>query len=151
MWLVALPLQVTPMRHASWNWLDWLGIALWVIGWVFESVGDWQLAHFKSQPNNRGRVLREGLWKYTRHPNYFGDCLVWWGVYVVAAASDCPWWIVVSPIIMTILLLKVSGVRLLEQTIVDRRPEYDDYTRCTSSFVPWPPRCFEGGRRQMGK
>ena len=113
---------------------------MWALGWLCESVGDWQLAQFKSQPESQGRVMQRGLWRYTRHPNYFGDFLVWWGIYLMALASGAAWWIVVSPLIMSVLLIRVSGVALLEQTIADRRPEYVDYARRTSSFLPWPPR-----------
>ncbi len=140
MWVVALPLQYTPVSHAVWQWLDMLGVTLWAVGWFCETVGDWQLARFKSQPENRGRVMQRGLWRYTRHPNYFGDFLVWWGIYLVAIASGGAWWMAISPLIMSVLLIRVSGVALLEQSIANRRPEYVEYARRTSSFFPWPPR-----------
>jgi len=139
MWLVALPLQVTPLSGQPLGGLDVLGFALWATGWLFESVGDWQLARFKAQPENRGRVLQQGLWRYTRHPNYFGDFLVWWGFFLLAAGAGA-WWTVISPLVMSLLLVRVSGVALLEKSISQRRPEYADYIRRTSAFIPWPPR-----------
>ena len=141
MWVISLPLQVAqlspePLRL---TWLDFLGAALWLIGLCFEAVGDWQLARFKADPGNKGKVMDRGLWGYTRHPNYFGDALLWWGLFLIALATG-GWWTVISPIIMTILLMKVSGVALPEKTLVKTRPEYRDYVRRTSAFFPLPPR-----------
>jgi steroid 5-alpha reductase family enzyme len=98
-------------------------------------VADAQLARFKSDPSRRGRVLDTGLWRYSRHPNYFGECCVWWGAWLVAAAAGA-WWTVISPLSMTVLLLKISGVALLEKDIGNRRPGYADYVRRTNAFVP---------------
>ena len=106
---------------------------------VFEAGGDYQLARFKSDPANKGAVMRRGLWRYTRHPNYFGNACLWWGFGLVALSSGA-WWVLISPLLMTFLLLKVSGVSLLEQDIGDRRPGYADYIRNTSAFFPLPPR-----------
>ncbi|MXZ30593.1 MAG: DUF1295 domain-containing protein [Acidimicrobiia bacterium] len=119
--------------------LDWLGCAVWAVGLAFETTGDEQLRRFKSDPANRGAVLQRGLWRYTRHPNYFGDFCVWWGSYLVAASAGGAWTIA-GPLVMSILLLRVSGVAMLESTITDRRPGYADYVRRTSAFVPLPPR-----------
>jgi len=119
--------------------LDWLGCAVWAAGLAFETVGDEQLRRFKSDPANRSAVLDRGLWRYTRHPNYFGDFCVWWGVYLVAAAGGGAWTIA-GPVVMSVLLVRVSGVRMLESTIADRRPGYAGYVRRTSAFVPLPPR-----------
>ena len=118
--------------------LQWVGCAVWAVGFVFESVADHQLRRFRAGDANRAAVLDTGLWRYSRHPNYFGDCLVWWGIYLAAATT--PWWTVVGPILMTVLLVRVSGVRLLERTIGERRPGYADYVRRTSAFIPRPPR-----------
>jgi steroid 5-alpha reductase family enzyme len=107
---------------------------------MFESVGDWQLARFKADPENRGKVMDRGLWRYTRHPNYFGDALVWWGLFLIAAGPGTGWFTVVSPIIMTVLLVRVSGVALLERSQVRKKPGYRDYIARTSAFVPWFPR-----------
>ena len=108
---------------------------------LFETVGDWQLARFKAVPSNAGRVMNRGLWKCTRHPNYFGDFCVWWGLYSIAAAGGA-WWTVGSPLLMSFLLMRVSGVALLETTIADRRPDYADYKARTNAFFPGPPRAI---------
>lgn len=141
LWFVALPLQVAAVRDLprEVSFVDALGTVLWSVGFLFESVGDWQLARFKADPANAGKVLDRGLWRYTRHPNYFGDCCVWWGLYLIAAAAGAAWTIA-SPIVMTVLLLKVSGVALLERTIVARRIEYAAYQARTNAFFPGPPR-----------
>jgi len=140
MWIVSLPLQVIPTLDASFSMLTPLGLLLWLIGVSFESLGDYQLARFKSDPNNRGKVLDQGLWHYTRHPNYFGDFLVWSGYYVLAVSFDpSALWTIVGPALMTFCLLWFSGVAHLEKRIQTRRPEYADYIRRTSSFFPWPP------------
>lgn len=140
LWLIAWPFQVAMARRHSpgWNWLDAIGLVVWTAGFLFEAVGDWQLARFKSDPANANRVMDRGLWRYTRHPNYFGDCCVWWGIYLIAATGGASWTIA-SPLLMTVLLLKVSGVSLLESTIIDRRPDYAQYQAQTSAFFPWPP------------
>lgn len=140
MWIVSLPLQAIPTLDGSFSTLTPLGLLLWLIGVSFETVGDYQLARFKSDPRNRGKVLDQGLWHYTRHPNYFGDFLVWCGYYVLAISIDASaWWTVVGPALMTFCLLWFSGVAHLEKRIQTRRPEYADYIRRTSSFFPWPP------------
>jgi len=139
LWIVAFPLQTAAASEISLNLIDLAGVALWLIGLIFETVGDAQLARFKADPANAGRVLQSGLWRYTRHPNYFGDFLVWWGFYLVAAAGGA-WWTVFSPLLMSVLLMKVSGVALLERSIAERRPEYRDYIERTNAFFPWPPR-----------
>lgn len=141
MWLVAVPLIValhspTPPQLTL---LDYLGAALWGIGFFFEAVGDWQLARFRADPANKGQVLDSGLWRYTRHPNYFGDALLWWGFYCFALAVG-GWWTIFSPVLMTLLLVRVSGVALLEKDLRTRKPQYRDYVRRTSAFVPLPPK-----------
>ena len=139
-WFVALPIQaaVVTASAAPLSWLDAIGVALWATGVFFETVGDWQLARFKADPANAGRVMDRGLWRLTRHPNYFGDFCVWWGVFLIAASSGA-WWTVLSPLVMSVLLLKVSGVTLLEKTITERRPEYAAYQARTNAFFPGPP------------
>jgi steroid 5-alpha reductase family enzyme len=141
LWFVALPLQVAILLDdpPQLFWLDGIGAAVWGVGLFFESVGDWQLARFKSRPENAGRVMDRGLWRYTRHPNYFGDFCVWWGLYLIAAAGGA-WWTILSPIAMSFLLLRVSGVTLLESDMAERRPEYRDYQARTNAFFPGPPR-----------
>jgi steroid 5-alpha reductase family enzyme len=120
--------------------LDWLGIALFALGFLFEAVGDFQLARFRSDPTNAGRVLDRGLWRYTRHPNYFGDALVWWGFACIALSTPGSWWTAASPVLMTVLLMRVSGVTLLERKLRETRPAYRRYAEVTSTFFPLPPR-----------
>jgi steroid 5-alpha reductase family enzyme len=141
LWIISMPIQIGPFSpsEAPLGWLDSLGVGIWAVGVFFESVGDWQLARFKSEPANRGKVMDRGLWAYTRHPNYFGDFCVWWGLYLVAAAGGA-WWTVFGPLLMSFFLLKVSGVAMLERTITDRRPDYVDYIKRTNAFFPGPKR-----------
>lgn len=141
LWIVSMPMQAAASsdQASPLNWLDGLGILVWGIGIAFEAIGDWQLARFKADPANASRVMDRGLWRFTRHPNYFGDFCVWWGFYLVAAAGGA-WWTLLSPLVMSFLLLKVSGVTLLEKTITDRRSDYADYQARTNAFFPGPPR-----------
>ena len=141
-WVVSLPVQAALFIRTSDGPIAPLllaGVILWAIGLFFETVGDLQLARFLRDPANGGRVMDRGLWRYTRHPNYFGDFCVWWGLWAVAASVGA-WWTIVGPIVMSILLIRVSGAGLLERTIVERRQGYGDYIRRTSSFFPRPPR-----------
>jgi steroid 5-alpha reductase family enzyme len=144
-WLIAAPLAVAVGSRAPLGWLDAGGGALWTIGFAFEAIGDAQLARFRADPAHRGGVLDRGLWRYTRHPNYFGEACLWWGYWLFAVAGGGAW-TVFAPLLMTVLLLKVSGVRLLEQDIAERRPDYRDYVARTNAFVPWPPRGAGGGK-----
>jgi steroid 5-alpha reductase family enzyme len=139
LWFVSLPIQLAAAlnRSTTLGIVDALGTTLWLVGIIFETVGDWQLARFKRDPGNCGMVLNRGLWRYTRHPNYFGDFCAWWGLYLIAAAGGA-WMTVFSPLLMSYLLLKVSGVRLLERTIADRRPDYVAYIARTNAFFPGP-------------
>lgn len=138
-WFVSLPLLGAMGGSSAPGWLDAIGVALFGVGLFFESVGDWQLARFKADPANRGRVMDRGLWRYTRHPNYFGDFCVWWGLYLVALSGGA-WWSLPAPLLMSFLLLKVSGVSLLEKDIGQRRPGYAEYRRRTPAFFPWVPK-----------
>jgi steroid 5-alpha reductase family enzyme len=142
MWWISLPLQVAQAaaEPETLGALEWAGAAVWLIGMTFESVGDAQLARFKADPANAGRVLDTGLWRYTRHPNYFGDCLVWWGFFAIASAVPGGAYTLASPLLMTILLRRVSGVTLLERSLLKRRAGYADYVARTNAFVPGPPR-----------
>lgn len=150
LWFVSIPIQAVVVSHNSavetlsaadspLNWLDAFGVVVWCLGLFFETVGDLQMAGFQSDPANAGKVMDRGLWRYTRHPNYFGDFCIWWGIYLVAVSGGAAWTIF-SPLLMSFLLLKVSGVTLLEKTITARRPDYAAYQRRTSSFFPRPPR-----------
>ncbi|MCA0244547.1 MAG: DUF1295 domain-containing protein [Proteobacteria bacterium] len=138
-WVVAWPLMAAAASAAPWRMLDGIGLALMAFGIAFEALADRQLARFRADPAQRGRVLDSGLWRYSRHPNYFGECCVWWGAWLVAAAGG-GWWSVVSPLLMTLLLLKVSGVPLLEAHLGQQRSAYADYARRTNAFVPGRPR-----------
>ncbi len=143
MWVVSLPIPLGVWGEGppGLGPIEALGLALFAVGLGFETVGDLQLARFRADPRNAGRVLDRGLWRLTRHPNYFGDCLVWWGLWALALRAPLGPWSAVGPALMTLLLLKVSGVALLEQTIAERRPEYADYLRRTPAFFPrWPRR-----------
>lgn len=138
-WLISAPLAASIGSAAPIGALDALGATLAVFGVVFETLADTQLARFKVEPANTGRVMDRGLWRYTRHPNYFGEFCVWWGLYAIALGAGA-WWTVFSPLLMTVLLLKVSGVTLLEKDIAERRPAYREYAARTNTFFPGPPR-----------
>ena len=140
LFIVSLPVQVA--QHAERSPLgmfDVIGAVLAITGVLFESAGDWQLARFKSMPQNKGQIMARGLWRYTRHPNYFGDFLVWWGLFVIACATGTAWWTIAGPVVMSILLMRVSGVTLLEKTM-SKRPGYAQYAARTSAFFPRPPK-----------
>ena len=138
-WVISISLFGAVTSNVAINNLDYFGAALAILGLIWETLADWQLSRFKSKTSNKGKVLSTGLWRYSRHPNYFGECCVWWGFYILALASSA-WWAIISPILMTLLLLKVSGVSLLESTIVERRPAYADYIKNTNAFVPGLPK-----------
>ncbi len=141
MWVVSLPVQLgqidaTPDIGA----LAYAGLAAWIVGFFFETIGDAQLIKFRADPANAGKVLDSGLWRYTRHPNYFGDACVWWGIGLVAAETSHGRYGLIGPVVMTVLLRRVSGVTLLEKSLVKRRPGYADYVARTSPFLPRPPK-----------
>lgn len=138
-WVISLPLLAAITGSRPLNLFDALALVLVLFGTLFESIADAQLASFKARPDAQRRILDTGLWRYTRHPNYFGECCVWWGFYLFALAAG-GWWAILSPLLMTFLLLRVSGVALLEKTIVERRPGYRDYIDRTNAFVPGSPR-----------
>jgi steroid 5-alpha reductase family enzyme len=138
-WLISWPLQLAVTRTAPLNILDAVGFTIAAAGFLYEAIADWQLQRFRTDPANKGHVMDRGLWRFSRHPNYFGDALMWWGYFLIGLATSDAWWSIFAPIAMTVLLLRVSGVSLMEETITDRRPKYADYIRRTSAFVPWPP------------
>lgn len=138
-WLVSAPLAAAIASAAPLSALDYVGAALAAFGIAYEAVADAQLARFKSDPASAGRVMDRGLWRYSRHPNYFGEFCVWWGLFLVAGAAG-GWWTAFSPVLMSVLLLRISGVALLERDIGERRPGYRAYARRTSAFFPAPPR-----------
>ena len=139
--VISVPLAIAQAGAAAQRWsiVDAVALGVWLVGFCFETGGDWQLAQFKADPTHRGQVMDRGLWRYTRHPNYFGDATQWWAYYLMAAAAG-GWWTVFSPLLMTGLLLRVSGVALLEKTLVETKPKYKEYVESTSAFLPWFPR-----------
>jgi steroid 5-alpha reductase family enzyme len=142
-WFISLPLLAAATGTTPLGLLDALAVLVWLAGFGFETVADAQLSAFKAQPQNRGKVLDSGLWRYTRHPNYFGECVIWWGFYLLAVAAG-GWWTLPAPLLMTFLLLRVSGVTLLERDIGERRPAYRDYIRSTNAFIPGPRKAAPG-------
>jgi steroid 5-alpha reductase family enzyme len=142
MWIISAPLVAAQFSATpdTITLFDLLGVILWAVGFFFEAVGDWQLTRFKADPTNKGQVMRTGLWKYTRHPNYFGDAVQWWGFFLFALSVPGGIITIFSPVIMTGLLLRVSGVVLLEKTLIKTRSGYEDYVKTTSAFLPRPPR-----------
>lgn len=142
LWTISMPLlaaqnAVQPDHFRVW---DFLGLGVWAIGFIFEAGGDWQLMRFKADPANKGKLMDRGFWRYTRHPNYFGDATQWWGFFIIAAHTTDGWLTVFSPIIMTFLLARVSGAALLERDLSKSKPGYEDYVRNTSGFLPWFPK-----------
>lgn len=137
-WLVAMPLLGTALGTAPWRGLDVVGALLWLAGFGLQVTADAQLARFQRRPGADRGVLRQGVWRYSRHPNYFGEFLLWWGLWLMAVAAGA-WWTVFAPLLLTFFLLRVSGVALTEKDIATRRPDYQDYIRRTSAFVLWPP------------
>ncbi len=140
MWFISLTVQsgMYWSDTAAFGLIGWLGVTVWAVGLIFETVGDYQMACFKARDDSEGNVMNEGLWRYTRHPNYFGDFCIWWGLFLTAAMGSS-WWTIGSPLLMSFLLLKVSGVALLEGDIEERRPKYAEYKRNTNAFFPGPP------------
>ncbi len=142
LWIIGLPLLVVQAapQPANLTVLDILGLLVWLVGFVFEALGDWQLTRFKADLANKGKVMRSGLWQYTRHPNYFGDATVWWGYYLLTLSVQFGFTVILSPILMTTLLMRVSGVALLERGLKQTKPEYGDYVASTNAFFPGLPR-----------
>ncbi len=145
LWIIAAPIagamgaRPAGESPASINVLDFVGVGVWLFGLCWEVVGDAQLAKFKRDPGNKGKVMQTGAWRYTRHPNYFGEAVLWWGVWIVAASAG-GYWSVYGPVMITVLLLRVSGVTLLEKGLTSSKPGYQEYMSRTSAFVPRPPR-----------
>jgi steroid 5-alpha reductase family enzyme len=142
LWVISAPLlfaqfSPTPDRITA---FDVVGAVVWGVGFFFEAIGDWQLARFKRNPENKGKLLRTGLWRYTRHPNYFGDATMWWGYFIIALGTPFGFVTLFSPIVMTVLLMRVSGVALLEKKLVETKPGYKEYIETTNAFFPWFPR-----------
>ena len=140
LWLISTPLlAVQALENKTLTSLDGVAIVFWTVGFAFEAGGDYQLMKFRSNPANKGKVLTTGFWKYTRHPNYFGDAAVWWGFALFGTAAGA-WWPLLSATLMNFLLLKVSGVSLLEKSLKQTKPGYEEYVRKTPAFFPWFPK-----------
>lgn len=141
MWLISLPLFTVqlPSKPPELVLTDFSGIVFWLVGFGFEAIGDWQLSRFKADPSNQGRVLQSGLWRYTRHPNYFGEAVLWWGYGLLGTGSNLGLWPLLSPALMTFLLLRVSGVSMLEKSL-SKKENYRQYQQTTSAFFPWFPK-----------
>ena len=138
--LVAVPIVYANTVAASpLGWLDILGLAIWLTGFCFEAIGDWQLLTFIRNPANKGKLMTSGLWRYTRHPNYFGEVTLWWGICLMVLTLPGGWLTVIGPLTITFLILKVSGIPMLEKPYEDRA-DFQEYKRRTSSFFPLPPR-----------
>lgn len=137
-WVVALPLFGAASGGGALGAVDFAGAAIWLAGFGLQAVADAQLARFQKRPDAGQAVMDQGVWRYSRHPNYFGEFLMWWGIWLIAAAGGA-FWTIVGPLLLTFLLLRVSGVALTEKDIASRRPAYQAYLRRTSAFVPWPP------------
>jgi steroid 5-alpha reductase family enzyme len=140
MFFVSLPIPVAAVTDGPLQWWAWAGVLVWAVGLFFEGVGDYQLSAFKADPANRGKLMDRGLWRYTRHPNYFGDACVWWGIWVVAAASWVGLATVVCPALMTYFLTAKTGKALMEKGLSTSKPGYADYVARTSGFIPRPPK-----------
>jgi steroid 5-alpha reductase family enzyme len=140
-WFIPAPLVAALLySHMPMTWADHLGIGLAAAGLIFETLADNQLAAFRADPASRNQIMDRGLWGWSRHPNYFGECVMWWGCFVIGYAASHQTWLLLSPILVTVLLLKVSGVSLMEESIASRRPGYADYRRRVSTFIPWKPK-----------
>jgi len=139
LWIISSIFLPSLMIKGDLTLLDYIGIGFWSIGFFFEAVGDWQMMRFKKYSVNKGKVMDQGLWKYTRHPNYFGDTMIWWGYFFFSLAHPQGIYFIFCPIIMTFLLVKVSGAAMLEEGLKKSKPKYAEYIRKTSSFIPWFP------------
>ncbi|MGB9765798.1 MAG: DUF1295 domain-containing protein [Candidatus Saccharicenans sp.] len=140
MFLIILPgLLIIKSQVTAWSLLDSIGLLIWIMGFLFEAKADEQLKKFKQNPENKGKIMRTGLWRYSRHPNYFGESVMWWGIFILGLNAPSGWIGVISPLTITFLLLKVSGIPLLEKKY-QGNPEFEAYKTATSAFFPWPPK-----------
>lgn len=140
LWLATMPVQAGLAERAPVGPLAVTGAVLWLVGFVFESAGDWQLARFKADPANRGQIMDRGLWRYTRHPNYFGDFCMWWGLFGISLGSWTGLAFVFAPLLMTFILTRGTGQAMTDRLMTASRPGYADYVARTSGFIPLPPR-----------
>jgi len=139
-----LMLNVTPVMiimsstRSAFAWVGYLGLAAWCAGFSFESIGDYQLDKYLKDPGNRGTIIDVGLWRYTRHPNYFGEATMWWGIFIIALGVPWGWVGVIGPLVITSMILFVSGIPMTEK-LMEKTPGWDDYKKKTSAFIPWFP------------
>jgi len=140
LWVACLPIQAGMLERAPAGAITVVGAAIWLGGFVFESVGDGQLARFKADPAHRGMIMDRGLWRYTRHPNYFGDACMWWGLFLISVGSAVELAFIVAPLLMTYILTRGTGQRMTDRRMAASRPQYADYAARTSGFIPWPPK-----------
>jgi len=141
LWLVALPIQAGVRQVAEIDGpVAIAGVALFALGFLFETIGDWQLMRFRADPANAGQIMDRGLWRYTRHPNYFGDACVFWGIWLVSVSGGAGLWTAIGPLFLTFTLVKWSGAALLEKNLKASKPGYEDYIRRTPGFIPWFPK-----------
>ncbi len=140
LFIVSLPIIVTnSLNNIDLNFISFIGVLIWILGYFFEAVGDWQLYIFKRNPQNKGKIITKGLWKYTRHPNYFGEVTMWWGIFLISLEFQYWYLSILSPILITYLILKVSGIPLLEKKYIGNK-DFDLYKKRTSIFLPWFPK-----------
>lgn len=137
--IVSPVIFVNKSVSADLNYIDFIGVAVWIIGFIFESLGDSQLAVFIKDPANKGKLMKSGLWRYTRHPNYFGEVTMWWGVFIIACALPGGYYTVIGPLTITYLILFVSGIPMLEKKYIGRA-DFEEYKKQTSIFLPLPPK-----------
>jgi steroid 5-alpha reductase family enzyme len=149
LWVIALGVQYGQVAEqpAHLTWLDAAGFLIWLVGFAFEAVSDYQLRRFLDNPDNRGRVMKRGLWRYSRHPNYFGESLVWWGIFVIVLSTPFGFITIISPLMITYTLLRLTGVSLMEEAEFSDNPEYQAYIQRTSAFIPWFPKDTEKVRK----
>lgn len=148
--IVSLPVQLGQLGGpAPLSFVGWAGVGLAIFGILFESIGDSQLVSFKANPANAGKVLQTGLWRYTRHPNYFGDACAWWGLWLISAEAGFGLWTLVGPVLITVLLTRWSGVPTVEGNMRRRRPDYEGYIQRTSGFIPMPPKKVPAGETSI--
>jgi steroid 5-alpha reductase family enzyme len=140
LWLATLPVQLGMSEDAPPGPLAVIGAVLFAAGFVFETVGDWQLARFKADPAHRGQVMDQGLWRCTRHPNYFGDFCMWWGLFGISLGAWAGLATIVGPLLMSFILTRGTGARMTDRRMTGSRPQYADYVARTSGFIPLPPR-----------
>jgi steroid 5-alpha reductase family enzyme len=143
LFIIALPIMlVNFFPRFDLTVIDFFGVGVWLIGFFFEAVGDYQLNQFKKRPENKGKIIKTGLWKYTRHPNYFGEVVIWWGIFLVALSVKNGWIAILSPLTISFLLLRVSGVTMLEKKYAGN-PDFEAYAKRTNAFFPWLPKKVE--------